>query len=71
MRPTVLRLPPLHLALRAKGGDDVLNLVAVLVVVEVVGLPGVTVETLLLILRETNWDIFHFVTQNKIVVLHI
>lgn len=47
---TILGLPPAHLVFRLEGGDDVLYAVAVGIVVEIVGAPGVTDEALLLIL---------------------
>lgn len=50
MERTILRLPPTHLAFRLEGGDDVLNAVAVRIMVEIVGAPGVTDEALALIL---------------------
>lgn len=50
MLRTILRLPPAHLAFRLEGCDDVLYTVAVGIVVEIVGAPGVTGKALALIL---------------------
>lgn len=49
---TVLRLPPLQLPLGLKGGDDVLNQVAVGVAIAIVRQPRVTREAFLLLLVE-------------------
>lgn len=51
---SVLRLPPFQFSLGVKGRDDVLNAVTVGVAVVIVWHPGVTCETLLLLLRDDD-----------------
>lgn len=53
-RLTVLRLPPGLLAVRFEGGDDVLDPVIDGVVDGVVRPPGVTFETLVLLLQQVR-----------------